>query len=384
MMQYDDKRFDRCYARVDLNAIRSNILEEKKRLGQDTRLMAVIKADAYGHGAIQVARTLSDFVCGFGVAMIEEALKLRAARIDKMILILGFTGTWWFEDVVRHDISQTVYTREMAEQLDSIASMLGMKAKIHIKVDTGMSRIGFQPTEESVKIIQEISKLPNIEMEGIFTHFARADEETPDAAREPLQKFLDFVDKCEKAGVSFRYKHAANSACILQFPEAGLDFVRSGISTYGLYPSAEMTHDTVKLKPAMEWISRISFLKNVPAGTPISYGGTFVTERESVVATVPVGYADGMKRSLSNKGRVLVNGSYAPIIGRICMDQFMIDVTDIPGVKMGDAVVIFGRSGDKIIPVEEIADLAGSFNYEFVCGIKQRVPRRYIGDPGVY
>ncbi|MBQ4463264.1 MAG: alanine racemase, partial [Eubacterium sp.] len=361
-MQYDDKRFDRCYARVDLNAIRSNILEEKKRLGKDTRLMAVIKADAYGHGAIQVARTLSDFVCGFGVAMIEEALKLRAARIDKMILILGFTGTWWFEDVVRHDISQTVYTREMAEQLDSIASMLGMKAKIHIKVDTGMSRIGFQPTDESVKIIQEISKLPNIEMEGIFTHFARADEETPDAAREPLQKFLDFVDKCEKAGVSFRYKHAANSACILQLPEAGLDFVRSGISTYGLYPSAEMTHDTVKLKPAMEWISRISFLKNVPEGTPISYGGTFVTERKTVVATVPVGYADGMKRSLSNKGRVLVNGCYAPIIGRICMDQFMIDVTDIPGVKMGDAVVIFGRSGDKILPVEEIADLAGSFN----------------------
>ena len=383
-MQYDDKRFDRCYARIDLNAIRSNLLEEKKRLGGGTRLMAVIKADAYGHGAIQVARTLSDFVCGFGVAVIEEALMLRAARIDKMLLVLGFTGTQWFEDVVRHEISQTVYEYDMARQLDSIASMLGMRAKVHIKVDTGMGRLGFPPTKESVEVVRRIAALPNIEMEGIFTHFARADEETPDAAAEPLQSFLDFVSACEAEGVSFKYKHAANSACILQFPDAKLDFVRSGISTYGLYPSEEMTHDTVKLKPAMEWISRVSFLKNVPAGTPISYGGTFVTEREAVIATVPVGYADGMKRSLSNKGRVLINGEYAPIVGRICMDQFMVDVTDIPGVKERDPVVIFGRSGDKFLPVEEVANLAGSFNYEFVCGVSGRVPRRYIGDPGRY
>ena len=383
-MQYEEKRFDRCYAKVDLNAIRNNILEEKKRLGKDTRLMAVIKADAYGHGAIQVARTLSDFVCGFGVAMIEEALILRAARIDKMLLVLGFTGTQWFEDVVRHDISQTVYKKEMAIQLDSIASMLGMKAKVHIKVDTGMTRLGFPPTSESVRQIKEIAALPNIELEGIFTHFARADEATPEAAKEPLQQFIDFVSACEAEGIHFRYRHAANSAAILQFPEAQLDFVRSGISTYGLYPSEEMPHDTVRLKPAMEWISRISFIKTVPEGTPVSYGGTYVTERETVIATVPVGYADGMKRSLSGKGRVLVNGSYAPILGRICMDQFMIDVTDIQGVKDGDPVVIFGRSGDKVISVEEIADLAGSFNYEFICGLTSRVPRRYLGEPRMY
>ena len=379
-MQYDDKRFDRCYAKIDLGAIRSNILEEKKLLTPGTRLMAVVKADAYGHGAIQVARTLSDFVCGFGVAVIEEALILRAARIDQMILILGFTGTQWFEDVVRHDISQTIYNYEMAAQLDSIASMLGMKAKIHIKVDTGMGRLGFEPNDESVRIIERISKLPNIETEGIFTHFARADEETTESIDEPFLKFVDFVAKCEDAGVKFRYRHAANSACILQYPDAGLDFVRSGISTYGLYPSAEMTHESIRLKPAMEWISRISYLKKVPKGTPISYGGTFVTERESLIATVPVGYADGMKRSLSNKGRVLVNGCYAPICGRICMDQFMIDVTDIPGVKERDPVVIFGRSADKFIPVEEVADLAGSFNYEFVCGIGGRVPRCFVGE----
>lgn len=383
-MQYDDKRFDRCYARIDLNAIRNNILEEKKKLKNDTRLMAVIKADAYGHGAIQVARTLSDFVCGFGVAVIEEALILRAARVDKMILVLGFTGTQWFEDVVRHEISQTVYELDMARQLDSIASMLGMKAKIHIKVDTGMGRLGFPPTKESVEQIKSIAALPNIEMEGIFTHFARADEETTEAIDEPMKTFLDFVKACEDEGVNFRYRHAANSACILQYPDAHLDFVRSGISTYGLYPSEEMTHETVNLKPAMEWISRVSFLKTVPAGTPISYGGTFVTERESVIATVPVGYADGMKRSLSNKGRVLINGEYAPIVGRICMDQFMIDVTDIPGVKERDPVVIFGRSGEKFLPVEEVADLAGSFNYEFICGVGHRVPRRFIGEPRAY
>ncbi len=376
-MQYDDKRFDRCYAKVDLGAIRYNFLEEKKLLPQGTRLMAVIKADAYGHGAIQVARTLSDFVCGFGVAVIEEALILRAARIDQMMLVLGFTGTQWFEDVVRHDISQTVYNYEMARQLDSIASMLGMKAKIHIKVDTGMGRLGFEPNEESVDIVEKISQLPNIDMEGIFTHFARADEETTEAIDEPFMKFVTFVSKCEDRGIKFRYRHCANSACILQYPDAGLDFVRSGISTYGLYPSAEMTHETIKLKPAMEWISRISFIKKVPAGTPISYGGTYVTERESVIATVPVGYADGMKRSLSNKGRVLINGNYAPIVGRICMDQFMIDVTDIPGVKERDPVVIFGQSADKFMPVEEVADLAGSFNYEFVCGIGHRVPRMF-------
>ncbi len=383
-MLYDDKRFDRCFARIDLDNIRKNILEEKKLLAPDTRLMAIIKADAYGHGAIQVARTLSDFVCGFGVAVIEEALKLRAARIDQMILVLGFTGTQWFEDVVRHDISQTVYEFDMAEQLDSMAAMLGKKAKIHIKIDTGMGRLGFRPDDESLAIIKKISKLPNIELEGIFTHLARADEATTEAAEEQFLRFKTFVEKCENEGVTFRYRHASNSACILQYPEAGLDFVRSGISTYGLYPSEEMTHDTIELKPALEWISKISFLKKVPEGTPISYGGTFVTERESVIATVPVGYADGMKRSLSNKGRVLVNGEYAPICGRICMDQFMIDVTDISDVKEGDAVVIIGKSGDKQLTVEEVADLAGSFNYEFVCGITNRVPRWFIGEPRIY
>ncbi|MBO6107912.1 MAG: alanine racemase [Eubacterium sp.] len=382
-MEYTEKKYTRCMAKIDLNAIRNNILSLKKVLSKDTMLMAIVKADAYGHGAIQVARTLSDFVCGFGVAMIEEAMILRAARIDKMILILGYTSEEWLDDVVRHDISQTVYEYRMAEALDTIADLLGKKAKIHIKIDTGMSRLGFVPSRESLETIKKISELKHIELEGIFTHLARADEEDLSNAKEALKSFTDFVDELEKEGVRFKYRHAANSASILALRDADLDFVRSGISTYGIYPSEEV-EKTVSLKPAMEFHSHISFLKKVPEGTPISYGGTYITDREELIATVPVGYADGMKRSLSNKGRVLVNGHFAPIRGRICMDQFMIDVSDVPDVKEGDTVVIFGRSGNETISVEEIADLSGSFNYEFLCGIKSRVPRKFIGDVGLY
>ncbi len=378
-MQNEDKRFDRCCAQIDLAAIRYNILEQKKLLDKNTKIMAVIKADAYGHGAIKVARALSDFVCGFGVALPEEALKLRASMIDNMILDLGFTGPEWYEDMVRHDISMTVYDLQKSRLLDSVASASGRTARIHFKIDTGMGRIGFAPTAESIKIMKEIAALPGIEAEGIFTHFARADEATPAEAKKQLDIFLDFIDQCEKEGMTFKYKHAANSAAILNFKEAGLDMARSGISTYGLYPSEEMPHDMIQLKPALELISCVSYVKDVPEGTPISYGGTFVTKRPSKIATIPMGYADGIRRSMSNRGRVIINGQYAPIVGRICMDQFMVDVTDIPNVKILDKVVIIGRSGDKFISVEEVAELSESFNYEIICAITNRVPRKYIG-----
>ena len=378
-MNNDDKRFDRCYAEINLAAIRHNIVEQKKLLGQSSRIMAVIKADAYGHGAIQVARTLSDFVCGFGVALPEEALKLRGALIDNMILDLGFTGPEWYEDMVRHDISMTVYDYQKARLLDSVASAIGKKAKVHFKVDTGMGRIGFPPTPESVRLVKEIASLPGIEAEGIFTHFARADEATPDAAKEPFETFLKFVKACEDEGMSFKYKHAANSAAILHFRESSLDLARSGISTYGLYPSEEMPHDMIKLQPAMRLVSCVSYVKEVPAGTPISYGGTYVTEKPSIIATVPMGYADGIRRTMSNRGKVLINGQFAPIVGRICMDQFMVDVTDIPNVKILDEVVIIGRQGNNEITVEEVAELSESFNYEIICAITNRVPRKYIG-----
>lgn len=372
------KNYNRTYAEVDLSAIRHNITEARKSIKENTKIMAVVKADAYGHGAVKVAHALKDLVEAYGVAMIEEALELRQSGINKMILILGYTGEEWFPDLVKNQISQTIYTWEMAERLNQEAEKLGQKAAIHIKLDTGMGRIGFTPTEENIEVVKQIASLPWLELQGIFTHFARADEQTDLPIREPFRKYQSFVGKLEEEGVHIPIHHVSNSASILHFPEGNLDMVRSGITTYGLYPSAEVPGDAMTLKPAMQWKSVISYVKEMPAGTGISYGGTYTCQQPMRVATVPVGYADGMKRDLSNKGRVLVRGVYAKILGRVCMDQFMIDVTHIPEVSIGDEVTIFGRDGENEIPVEEIADLSHSFNYEFVCSITGRVPRKYV------
>lgn len=371
------REFDRTYAQIDLQAIRHNIAEVKKHIGKHTKVMAVVKANAYGHGAVPVSHALHDMVDAYGVAVIEEALELRKAGIEKPILILGYTGEEWYGELVDLQISQTVYTYEMAEKLSTVAVKRGGRARIHIKLDTGMGRIGFAPTAENLEVVEKIACLPGLVLEGIFTHFARADEKTIDAAKPPFSLFMDFVKKLEKRGIEIPLKHASNSAAILSFPEANLSMVRSGIMTYGLYPSEEVPRGEIKLQPAMEWRALISYVKRVGAGTSISYGGTFTADCPMTVATVPVGYADGMKRDLSGKGKVLVRGEYAPILGRVCMDQFMIDVTHIPDVKMGDVVTIFGRDGNKRIPVEEVAALAHSFNYEFVCSVTDRVPRKY-------
>ena len=228
--------------------------------------------------------------------------------------------------------------------------------------------------------VEKISKLPGLEVEGIFTHFARADEKTIEPAREPFRKYITFVEELEKRGVMIPIHHVANSASIIGFPEANLDMVRSGITTYGLYPSDEVSKDVLVLEPAMQWKSIISYIKTVEPGTSISYGGTFTAKEKMTVATIPVGYADGMKRDLSGKGRVLIHGQYAPILGRICMDQFMVDVSHIKEAAIGDTVTIFGKDGEKNIPVEEIAEKSHSFNYEFVCSITNRVPRKYLGE----
>lgn len=373
----EQKIYDRTCVEIDLNAIRHNISEEKKRVGKDVKIMAVIKADAYGHGDCQVAEVLRDLVDAYGVAIPEEALRLREKEIQKMILILGYTGHDWFEDIVGNDISQTVYNYEMAKKLSEVACRLNKKARIHIKIDTGMSRIGFMPVKDNIEVIRSISELPGIEIEGIFTHFARADEKTPDAAREPFEKYMIFVHELENRGVYIPVKHAANSAAILQFPDSCLDMVRSGISTYGLYPSEDVPKENVHLKPALQWKSVISFVKWIHPGMSVSYGGTFVAERDTKVATIPVGYADGVRRELSGRGRVLIRGQYAPILGRICMDQFMVDVTHIDPVLEGDEVTLIGRDGKNAISVEEVAELSHSFNYEYICGISKRVPRKY-------
>lgn len=373
------RQYDRTYAAIDLQAIRHNINEVRKQIQNETKIMAVVKADAYGHGAVPVAKALEDRVDAYGVALIEEAIELRNAGIDKSILILGHTGEEWYDELVKHQISQTVYTLEMAEKLSKRAEVQGKKVPVHIKLDTGMGRIGFAPTERSLDEVQQIAGLPGLVIEGIFTHFARADEKTIEPAREPFSRYMDFVARLEKRGIEIPIKHVSNSASILSFPEANLDMVRSGILTYGLYPSEEVPREKLSLRPAMEWKALISYVKDVEPGTSISYGGTFTAEHPMRVATVPIGYADGMKRDLSGKGRVLVHGEYAPILGRVCMDQFMIDVTEIPEVKMGDIVTIFGKDGDRRIPVEEIAAMSHSFNYEFVCSVTNRVPRRYDG-----
>ena len=374
-------QYYRVYAAIDLDAVCHNISEIKKLVGPDTKIMPVIKADGYGHGAVPVAKALNKIgVDGCAVAIIEEGIALRKQGITKPILILGYTSEYQYASLIQHEIEQTVFSYEMAEAISKFAVTMKKEARIHIKVDTGMNRIGFKPTEESVGQVQRIQKLPNIKIQGIFTHFACADEEDKTSARYQKKLFDQFVSKIEEKGIEIPVKHVSNSAAIMDLRECRMDMVRSGIITYGLYPSEEVDKSAIDLKPALSLISHVIHVKEVGPGEGVSYGSTFVTDRKTRIATIPVGYADGYPRALSSRGRVIIRGQYAPIIGRICMDQFMVDVTDIEGVSVMDRVTLVGTEGDKNISVEEAADLAGSFNYEFVCGIGKRVPRVYFQD----
>ena len=372
--------FDRIYTEIDLGHIEENMEAMEKNLRPGTKMYGVVKTDAYGHGAVPVAKTIDRFVCGYAVATVEEGVQLRKHGITKEILILGPVAAPRYEECIRQELCMPVFELDKAEGMSEAAEKLKKTAHVHIAVDTGMSRIGFIPCEESLDTVEKISKLPGLEVEGIFTHFARADEKTIEPAREPFRKYITFVEELEKRGVMIPIHHVANSASIIGFPEANLDMVRSGITTYGLYPSDEVSKDVLVLEPAMQWKSIISYIKTVEPGTSISYGGTFTAKEKMTVATIPVGYADGMKRDLSGKGRVLIHGQYAPILGRICMDQFMVDVSHIKEAAIGDTVTIFGKDGEKNIPVEEIAEKSHSFNYEFVCSITNRVPRKYLGE----
>lgn len=367
----------RVEARINLDAICNNIDEVRRNINDNTKIMAVIKADGYGHGAVALATALKDKVDAYGIAIIEEGIELRLAGFEKPILILGFTPHQQYEDLLTYDISQTVFQYDMAKKLSDIAVSLGKKAKIHIKVDTGMTRIGFKDTGESIQIIKEISILPNLIIEGLFTHFACADESDKTSVRKQLSRFLLFADKLEKEGIHIPVKHVSNSASIIDLPEANLDMVRSGIVTYGMYPSDEVNKNSLMLQPALTLKSNVVYVKEVEAGTGISYNSTYITDHDSVIATIPVGYADGYPRQLSSKGRVLIHGKSAPIVGRVCMDQFMVDVTNIPDVIEGDMVTLIGQDGDESISIEEVANLVGSFNYELVCDIGKRVPRVY-------
>ena len=371
------KKYYRVQANIDLDAIYYNIKNVRDRINKDTKIMAILKADGYGHGAVAAAKVIDELVDAYGVAIVEEAIELRKAGIDKPILILGVTNPEQYNLLVKYDVTQTIFSYESAKLLDEESKKQGKKASIHIKIDTGMGRIGFKADEQSMVEIMNISKLENISIDGIFTHFANADEQNKFRVNQQFDKFMSFVNRLESMGVNIPIKHVSNSAAIIDMPQANLNMVRSGIATYGLYPSEEVNKNNMDLKPAMTMTSNITYVKELPPGMGISYNSTYITTKNTKVATIPVGYADGYPRSLSSKGRVIINGQSVPIIGRICMDQFMVDVSDVADVKVGDKVTLFGRDGEENISIEEIAACAGSFNYEFICDIGKRVPRVY-------
>lgn len=366
--------FSNTYVKINLDAIRENFSVIAEKAG--VPVMAVVKADAYGHGAVPVAKLLEPQCAFLAVANAAEALELRRGGIYKPILILGHISTRVFGAVVENDIRPTIFTYEDALALSEEAAKQGKTAQIHIAVDTGMSRIGFQATQQAADICAKIAKLPNLEVEGLFSHFATADEADLEKTCRQAELFDDFCRMLEERGVAVKYRHLDNSAGIMN-RNCHYDMVRAGIILYGLYPSNEVDPALLPLKPAMSWHTHISHLKQLEPGRQISYGGTYTTDKPTLVATIPAGYADGYRRSLSGKFYVLIRGKKAPILGRICMDQFLVDVTDIPGVQREDAVVLMGRQEEVSITAEEISAAAQSFNYEQVCDVSRRVPRVY-------
>lgn len=368
--------FQRVYARIDLDNIRFNVSAMKALTKPDMKTLAVIKADGYGHGSVMLAKHLDDLVDYYGVATCDEAVELRNHNIEKPILIIGYTDCSDFERLLAYNITQAVYSAEECVKLSELAVSMNKKAKVHIKVDTGMSRIGYPVSEDGIKEAAKIFELPGIEVEGIFTHYAKADEKDKSFAHLQKERFLSFIHGLEKLGYTIPIKHIDNSAGVMELDDSEFDMVRLGIVTYGLYPSEEVDHN-IEIRPAMSLITHVSHVKTLPAGVGISYGGTYVTTKETKVATLTVGYADGYPRAQSNIGRVLLHGQYAPILGRVCMDQIMIDVSEIDDVKVRDEVILIGKDDDKCISVEEVAAPAASFNYELVCNVARRVPRVY-------
>lgn len=365
------------WAEVDLDAIKFNMNAIKDAAG-DKDIIAVVKADAYGHGAIDLAPTLLE--CGakkFAVAVLTEALELRKNNVNIPIVILGYTPIEFATELLYQDIEQTVTSLEYAINLNNIAKEGKTVIPIHIAIDTGMGRIGFLANEKSINEIEEVSKLSNLKIVGIFSHFATADERDKEYSEFQKKEFRDIVWQLEQRGVSLGQKHIYNSAAIVEFNDDDFDAIRPGIILYGYYPSNEVNKENIKLKPALMLKSNVVHIKTLPKGKYISYGRKFVTEKESVIATLPIGYADGYTRLLTNKAKVIINGKLAPVVGNICMDQCMIDVTEIPNVNIGDEVILIGESGNAKFNADDIADLLGTINYEVICMIGKRVPRVY-------
>ena len=369
----------RVYAKVDLDAIASNMKAMKALLPEQTGMLGVVKADAYGHGAVPVARAIEPYVSGFAAATAEEAVQLRKAGLKGLILVLGVPFPEDFEDLIRWEIRPAVFEWEQAEALSRLALLCHKVLHIHLAVDTGMSRIGMKPGEEALELVKRVSRLEGIRIEGIFTHFSRADETDLSCTEEQLKAFEDFDRQLREQGIRIPLRHCSNSAAIVGGLSSNqLELCRAGIALYGLYPSGEVRKDLAALRPALELISCVSCLRDIRPGTAVSYGGTFVADRPMRIATIPVGYGDGYPRSLSGKGAVLIHGQRAPILGRICMDQFMVDVSHIPDVRNFDEAVLLGFQGGEHISAEEIAEVSGGFHYEILCGLNKRIPRVYI------
>lgn len=372
------KKYTRIFATVDLDAVAGNMESMKRKLTPETKMIGVVKADGYGHGSVPIARAIDSYVEAYAVATAEEALLLRRHGITKPVLILGPVHKSWYGELIDNKIRPAVFTMEQAEALSEQALLKKTTADLHLAVDTGMSRIGLDADERGVDLAVRICSLPGIHAEGIFTHFARADESDKTSAQAQLERYLDFVRSIEQRGIEIPVKHCANSAAIIDMPEADLGWVRAGISIYGMYPSDQVDKTKVALRPAMGLKSFITYVKTVEAGREVSYGGTFKTDYTMRIATIPAGYGDGYPRNLSGKGYVLIRGKIAPILGRVCMDQMMVDVTEIEGAEADTEVTLIGREGDREILVEDLAEWGGGFHYEIVCDIGKRVPRVYL------
>lgn len=375
------ENYQRVYAAIDLDAVCYNMEQMHGNLSAHTKMIGVIKTDGYGHGAVQIGHELEqmDYVFGYAVATAEEALILRQAGLDKPILILGYTFPYCYEDLIRQDIRPAVFREDTIDELSACARRLGKSVKVHVKVDTGMTRVGIRPDESGLAFVDKVLHAQGVEMEGMFTHFARADERDKASAMEQLARIRTFMELVEtKLGYRIPVKHCANSAGLIEIREADMDVVRAGITLYGLWPSSEVSRDIVHLQPVLSLKSHIIYIKEVEAGVPVSYGGTYVTPEQVRIATIPVGYGDGYPRGLSGKGYVLIRGKRAPIIGRVCMDQFMVSLEKIPEAAEGDEVTLIGTDGGEQITMEELGELSGRFNYELACDLGKRIPRVYL------
>ena len=365
-------------AEVDLDKIEYNIKNIVK-ISKGKEVIAVVKADAYGHGALDLVPVLlENGVKRLAVAVITEAIELRHNKIDAPIMILGFTPLDFSSEMVEYNIEQTVYDLDYAIELSKFAVSNNAKIKVHIALDTGMGRIGFIPDEDSLKKVKQICKLEGLEVIGLFTHFSTSDEKDKEYTYMQLKKIKDFNDSLIAAGINIPLKHVSNSGAIIDMPETFMDAVRAGIILYGYYPSDEVDKKNLDLKPALTLKTKVCHVKELEEGMYVSYGRTYKTEKKTIIATLPIGYADGYSRALSNNGKVIINGHFANIVGRVCMDQCMVDVTDIPNVKVSDEVILLGEQGDLKYNADDMAKDLGTINYEVLCMIKQRIPRVYI------